>query len=310
MKQRDIDFIVIGAQKAGTTSLWKYLSEHPRIAMPSFKEAPIFCMTEERVQGALEQLMESGFGEVAPDAVLGKVATYYMMGFGSVDVERVVDRIHGTWPEVRLLALLRDPVERAISHYKMSVRRGFESRTFDALVDELLEPGQLERARAQPSETNSYLVQGEYGRILRSYRRRFPAERIHVEMSADLESEPAEVVSRILAFLGLPADSSLPGLDVRHHLGGTERRLDAAAEAALVAFMEEQVWPRLGEDAMLAKGAFAFFLETWNVIPDDSKPSLSSANRARLESYFRADAEILGQIGVVPVWLADWDADR
>jgi hypothetical protein len=275
--------------------------------MPEFKEAPIFCMEEERAARALAWLMSSGFAEVSPDVLLGKVATYYMMGLESVDVYRVAERVERAFPTVRLIALLRDPIERAMSHYRMSVRRGFEKRSFDALVEEHLTPRELELGRTRPSETNSYLVQGEYGRILRVYLRRFPTQQLHVELTADLESEPGSTVDRILDFLGLAPGHRPPGLDVRHHVGGTAPRLDPAGEADLVEFMEEQIWPRLGDDVASARHAFTFFLQTWNVIPDDARPDISPANRGRLEEHYRADAELLRPLDLIPPWLESWD---
>jgi Sulfotransferase domain len=303
---RGLDFIVIGVQKGGTTSLWQYLRHHPRIAMPDHKEAPIFCLDEARVPERLQRLMRSSFGDAAPEAMLGKVATYYMMGENAVDVDRVAERIARALPDVRLIALLRDPIERAMSHYRMSVRRGCENRFFDVVVEELMEPGRLAAGRTRPSETNSYLVQGEYGRILRSYRERFPAERIHVEATADLGREPGAVIDRVLVFLGLPPGYRPEGLGRRHHVGGTRPRLDPEAEAQLLAFVRENVWPHLGEDAQPAKDAFTSFLQTWNVIPDDAQPTLSAPNRRRLEVHYRADAQSLVELGIDAPWLAVW----
>ncbi len=301
----DLDFIVIGVQKGGTTSLWRYLRGHPGIAMPDYKEWPVFCSGPERLPGRLEWFVKTNFDGLSPEVRRGHLSTHYMMGMGSADadVETIAERIARTLPDVRLIALLRDPIDRAMSQYRMSVRRGLERRSFDTAVEELLEPEQLEAGRARSSETNSYLAQGEYGRILQIYRARFAPERILVESTADLGRDPGLVLDRVLDFLGLPTGYRPEGLGVRHHRGGTRPRIDAEAEAELRAFMEYDVLLRLGHEAEALRHTFDFFLRTWNVIPDNLQPALSESNRRRLETHYRADAELLAALGVMAPWL-------
>ena len=277
--------------------------------MPDFKEASVFCLDDERRARVLPRFLASTFGDAPAAARLGKVSTHYMMGIGNVNVDLIAERIAATFPGVRLIALLRDPIERAISHYRMSLRRGFEQRSFDEAVEELLRPESLELGRSTPSETNSYLVQGEYGRTLACYRRRFPAERIHVEMTADLERDPGAVLDRVLAFLGLPPGYRPEGLGERHHRGGERPRLDPGGEQELRAFVAEQLLPRLDPERGQAKMAFDFFVQTWNVVPDDRRPALSTENRRRLEAHYAADAEALMELGVAVPWLEAWAAE-
>jgi hypothetical protein len=300
----DLDFIVIGVQKGGTTSLWQYLRGHTLIAMPDFKEAPVFCMNPERIPATLERLTAS-FGDIPPEARLGKVANHYMMGMKGVNVQVIADRIARTVPKVRLIVLLRDPIERAISHYRMSVRRGIEKRPLGDALEELLEPEQLESGRTRPTEENSYLAQGEYGRILQIYHERFPAEQIHVEMTDELDRSPEQVIDRVLGFLGLPAGYRPEGLDLHHHVGGTRKRIDEVGEEQLRAFMEEYVWPELRDDDRV-RMTFNFFMETWNVIPDERQPRLPQTTRGRLEAHFARDGELLTKLGFEAPWLAMW----
>lgn len=83
------------------------------------------------------------------------------------------------------------------------------------------------------------------GRILGAYRKRFPAERIHVETTPDLDRNPGAVLDRVLGFLGLPPGYRPEGLGVHHYMGGERKRLDAEGEVQLRIFMEENVWPAL-----------------------------------------------------------------
>jgi Sulfotransferase domain len=303
-RDRALDFIVIGVQKGGTTSLWEYLRRHPSIAMPEHKEAPVLCAPDSRYPDLLAWLMR-GFDGVASDVRLGKVATYYMMGRDAVSVDRVAERMAELLPRVRLIALLRDPVARAISQYRMSVRRGFERRPLDAAIEEQIAEGRTAADRPA-TETTTYVAQGEYGRVLRTYLRWFPLEQLHVEWTADLDRDPAGVVDRILRFLGLPAGYRPEGLGAHHHRGGSRPRIDGEAEAQLSRFMAESVWSRLGADAPRARRAFEFFLKTWNVIPDDESPVLSEPVRMRLEDRYRRDAELLPQAWGEPPWLGAW----
>jgi hypothetical protein len=306
---RQLEFIIIGVQKGGTTSLWELLRSHPRIAMPNVKEAPLFFLAPAQIPAALERVVNRAVEGRPGPVTIGKAATQYMMGLNGTPVEEVAERIAVSLPRVRLIAVLRDPIDRAVSHYRMSVRRGFESRSLDAAVEELLQPESLELGRREATEVNSYLVQGEYARILQLYLERFPAEQIHTETTADLEHEPAAVLDRVLAFLGLPGGHRPEGLGRWHHVGGVRPRLDREGLAQLRSFLGEHVWPKLGDEEGLVKAEFNSFLHLWNVIPDEELPLLSEANRRRLESHYRLDGRFLQErLGISAPWLDSWEA--
>lgn len=292
---------MIGAQKAGTTSLWEYLRDHPRLWLAAGKEAPFFTRPDATTPSAYRELIDTYFGAAPSDAQLGKVTPHYMMGSPTVAVERIAARITAALPEVRLIALLRDPVERAVSHYRMSVRRELERRSFEQAAWELLAPEALARARAHPDETNSYLVQGEYGRILSAYCAVVPSERLCVLLASELERDPAATVDRVLSFLGLEPGYRPPGLGVRHHRGGVRPRIDAEARMQLLTFLDQHVWPAC---TARERDAFNFFFETWNVVPDDDLPSISTDLRAALDSHYERDAARLRELGIAVPWAA------
>jgi Sulfotransferase domain len=306
MFPRPLDFLVIGTQKGGTTTLWRHLLRHPRIWMPETKEEPFFCKAEGADPGAFDAFMKRCFADAPEDMLLGKATPHYMMGSEDADVTEIARRIAEALPDVRLLALLRDPIERAASQHRMSVRRGWEQRTFEEAVRELLEDRLLEEARTQPSETNSYLVQGEYGRVLSIYRDRFPAEQIHVEPSEALDRDPGGVLDRVLEFLSLPAGFRPPRLDARLHRGGSRRLLDAESRASLLEFLEENVWPKLKDEAEDVKRRFNAFLAIWDVAPEEHPAMLEAATRKRLEAHYEADGEILGRLGFAAPWPDSW----
>jgi hypothetical protein len=301
-----LDFIVIGVQKGGTTSLWQYLRRHPEILMPSSKEEPFFSTDAAGEENGLESFARAHFPDPS-GRLLGKVTPPYMLGNDRAGVEEIAGRIAEALPEVRLIALLRDPVDRAFSQWRMSVRQGFETRSFDVAATAQLDPDALTSERRRPSRTGNYIIAGEYGRILGAYRKRFPVERLHVEMSADLEGDSAATLDRVLEFLGLEAGFRPPGLELRHNRGG--RRLDGLGEAQLLEFLEREVWPRLDDEAVEAKARFEDFYEDWSEMPEfaGSEPAAASPEvRELLQAHYTADAVQLERLGVEAPWVREW----
>src|SRR5581483_11050016 len=126
-----LDFLIIGAMKAGTTSLHRYLAGHPGLYLLPEKEVPYFCNEEYRARG-WDWYAREFFSQAPPDKLRGKSTPQYMAREG------MATRIHAEMPRVRLIALLRNPVERAYSQYKMEVKRAGEKRSFLAAVGEEL----------------------------------------------------------------------------------------------------------------------------------------------------------------------------
>jgi hypothetical protein len=296
-----LDFLVIGAQRSGTTSLWRALASHPELQLPSSKEAPFFSHDEQFARG-LDWYVEEFFSEAGAQRLRGTASPHYMMGGPQADVAEVARRIRATVPDVKLIAVLREPIARAQSHHRMVVHRGRETRSFEDAVRALLEPQALEDARRYPLEVQPYVVQGEYGRILGAYLDVFPREQLHVLLTAELEAEPLQALREIFAFLGV-ADSHRPArADVRHHRGGQGRRLDADGERELKEYLARAAWPHTPHPAQHRR-AFDFWFLQWNVIPDERLPPVDPAIRAALREHFAADAQALTALtGVEVPW--------
>lgn len=292
-----LDFVVIGAQKAGTTSLWRYLDDNPRIAMPPHKEASFFS---EPSYADFRGYMRALFKDVPRGAVRGTVTPVYMLGTRDAPVPVIADRIRAAAPAVKLIALLRDPVERAQSAWRMVTRRGLETRSFAEAVSQLLEPGELERARHEPSEERAYVVAGEYGRMLAAYLDRFERSQLHVELSEDLSHAPADVVRRVCEFVGVEAHEPRR-LGERFHASGRER-VSPEAEADLKGYLERNVWRRL-RHADQHRHEFERWFELWNTVPEPSVEPVDEATAARLRAHYAADAATLEAVtGVRAPW--------
>jgi hypothetical protein len=298
-----LDFLVIGAQRSGTTSLWHALASHPELQMPSSKEAPFFSHDEQFARG-LNWYMEEVFSAAGPELLRGTASPHYMMGGPQADAGEIARRIRATAPEVKLIAILREPIARAQSHHRMVVHRGRETRSFEDATRELLVPQALEDARRYPLEVQPYIVQGEYGRILGAYLEVFPREQLHVLLTADLEAEPLQTLRAIFAFLGVADTHRPPRPGVRHHRGGQGRRLDADGERELKEYLARAAWPHTPRPVQHRR-AFDFWFLQWNVIPDEQLPPLDPAIRGALREHFAADARALTALtGVEVPWSA------
>jgi hypothetical protein len=320
-----LEFIVIGAQKAGTTTLWNLLRDHPQLWLPDAKEAPFFSHTEVYRSGWRDYLRRLE-APTDPGVLRGTVTPHYMQGWLDTSTDRVAERIAALLPDVRLIALLRDPVERARSQHAMATARGHERRGVDRAMSDLLRPDALRRGRLTPDDTNTYVVQGEYGRILGEYLNCFPRTALHVELSESLAREPIEVVGRILSFLGAHGDYEPANPFQRAFTGGREPRVSAdellgllrAIDAARASGGEReaaQAW--VAERSLDVRGREEFerimqrylgasperwygervsmeftLRKIWNFVPSPPE-SLSDAVRAALRAHFLEDAAAL-----------------
>ena len=335
-----LDFLVIGVQKGGTTTLWQLLRDHPAIWLPGFKEAPFF--TYQEAFGNWPRYL-SVIGVPADASLMrGTVTPDYMHGRGEMTTRVLAGQIAEQIPDVKLIALLRDPVERAQSQYRMERRRGRETRTFEGMVREELAPEGLRAARAHPHDCNTYVIQGEYGRILGEYLEYFPRESLCVGLIEELDRHPSRFVVRVLEFLGAQGEHTPPEEWHRSFASGDSPRVPEAALQSLLASFDNsprsempgvvEEWARQHpidergrvELALIiarcaeapperdgeARFGARWELEwIWNVAPSPAPP-MDSAVREALEEHFAGDAtrvrEVLGA-DALPPWLVASD---
>jgi hypothetical protein len=293
-----LDFVVIGAQKGGTTTLFEHLRGHPGLCLPADKEAPFFNRPELYSRG-VESLFTTYFPQPLPvGRQLGTVTPQYMCIAGCA--ERLAD----AFPECRLVAILRDPVERAYSHYRMATRRGQEDRSFDdAIAAMLAGPDALAAARASTALGETYVAWGEYGRVLGEYVERFGPDRLLVTYTQDLELDPAAVLRSIFEFLGVAV--VLPeGLGERFHVGGSQRRFPNV-QRRLRRSPVGWLWKRMPQGT---RSRLFIRFDHWNVRTeaDDAGPAgprWSDETEARLRAHFAADeAELASRHGLELPW--------
>lgn len=189
-----VRFLGIGAQKAGTTALHHYLGAHPDIEMPAARKELHF-FDDEGVDWRRPDYgaYHGWFGD--PGKVWGEVTPIYMFW------PPALERIRAYNPDVRLIILLRDPVERAWSGWRMHRRLGHETLDFAEAI-------RTGRERLGQSETAlrrfSYVERGFYGAQLERVFSLFPRDQVFIEESRNLDQAPDGVLARLWAFLDLP----------------------------------------------------------------------------------------------------------
>jgi sulfotransferase family protein len=204
-------FIMIGAQRCGTTSLFRALMAHPQVVRPAFhKGVNYFDLNYYR--GMRWYRGHFPIAEIARrrtpgpgDPVAFEASGYYM--YHPFATERIAREL----PGVKLVVMLRDPVERAFSAYKHEYARGYEWETFDRaleLEDERL-VGEIERMRRDPAyesfphRHHSYRHRGQYADQLDRVYQRFPRSQVHIIESEALFDQAGPEYQRLLSFLGL-----------------------------------------------------------------------------------------------------------
>ena len=190
-----VDFIVIGAQKAGTTALFDYLAGEPGVALSNVKEVHFF--DDEAVDWAAPDYGAYHAHFPARDGrVTGEATPIYAYWPGAME------RIAAYNPAARLILLLRDPVERAWSHWKMEYARGVETAPFAWCIRQ----GRQRLFEAQPWGVHrefSYVERGFYGEQVEQVLGLFPREQLLIARAEELREDPNTVLGAVRSFLGL-----------------------------------------------------------------------------------------------------------
>jgi hypothetical protein len=280
------NFILFGAAKAGTTSVYKYLEQHPDVFMSSFKEPGFFAFEGEKPQlngpgaqkwvdrwvvtelAAYQQL----FAEYNGQKAIGEASPYYIYYY-----QKTPQRIHHYLPDVKLIAVLRNPVERAFSNYVWAVRDRAESLTDfkDALAAETT------RIKDNWGPKWRYKDQGFYYQQLQPYYQTFKPEQIKICLYEDFVANPIAIMQDIFAFLAI--DSSFtPDMSKKHNTSKIPRNQiwhqflvkPHPIKSVIKPFLPPQFRQNLKENAR-EKNLF--------------KPTLDDKIRDRLKAEYRED---------------------
>jgi hypothetical protein len=285
------NLFLVGAAKAGTTSIYDELARHPAIYMSPVKEPHFFSQIEPGPD------REAFFPHISDRdsylALFDGAAGYELVGEASTSYlwdRHAAERIHRVAPEATILAMLRDPVERAYSQYWNDVREGLERRPFpEALAAE-------ERSgRGAWGVTSLYIDCGMYADQVERYLERF-SDRVMVTFFEDFAADPQAAIARIHSFLGIASQGAAAGARrgnpaslPRNVLSGRmlgSGRLRTLARATV---------PRPLRARM--RGA---------LLKEMSPPPMDPEARARLTELFRPEVRRLAELlGAAPPWRLD-----
>ncbi len=203
------NFLIIGAAKAGTTTLYAELSNHPEIYMPSNKE-PMFFSSDEKYSKGLGWYSDNFFKNSETKAMRGEATPHYLYW-----AEKVTPRLRENFrpEELRFITILRDPVERAYSWYWNMVREGNETLDFKQAIAE--EPKRLQEhndsLRRRGSMIYGYLRGGMYAEQLQYFFDLFPRQNFLVLLQDDLKANYKQTFGNIFSFLNVSKPDRLLG---------------------------------------------------------------------------------------------------
>lgn len=261
------DFIIIGAQKGATSSVWHYLKAHPEVYLPTLKETYFFVR-----EGSWHRGLEwytSLFSGCKPHQVTGEATPGYTM-FPYFD--ECASLIKATAPAVKLIYLIRDPVERMISSWAELRADCFE---FDDLGTAL-------------RQTWFYSAVSQYATQLKQYLKHFPPESILVLRTEDLELSPRKTMTLVCDFIGID-----PALLPNHYMRHNESR-SRRIPNSLVVDLYRVLPRRLGGPLVHLEARHQSLLTRRRLRPEELE--LSPEMRLRLAAYFEVEMQELRRI--------------
>lgn len=194
-KVERLDFIVAGAQKSGTTALHYFLNKHPQIALPDRQEMHFFDDEEIFSQSVDYELLHRHFRPIDRSGITGEVTPSYLYW------KPAMERIHQYNSRIKLVILLRNPVDRAFAHWNMQRAKSREPLDFlDALKEE---PTRIAQPLSIESRRFSYLDRGFYSAQLERVFKFFPRAQVRLVKFEKFRDEKQETLDSIFNFLGV-----------------------------------------------------------------------------------------------------------
>ena len=176
----DPSFIIIGAMRCGTTSLYNYVVRHPDIMPNKLRKEIHFFDKNKRYNRGIRH-----YRKHFPSGFTGEATPMYIYK------SSVPKRIHEHFPDVKMIAVLRNPVERFVSHWSLSRRRGYDKREFREVVKDVL---------ANPRGRKTYAAKGMYAEQLQRYFDLFDRSQILILQSSKLFSDPSKEMQKVFKF--------------------------------------------------------------------------------------------------------------
>lgn len=234
------DFFIIGAQKGGTTALYSYLVQHPGILAATRKEIHYFDNPENRAKG--KSWYASHFcSKSYENKLAGKLGYMPITGEATPDMNMPLNPkfVHELLPDVKLIALLRNPVDRAFSQYHLNQRILRETLSFEEAISQSATSVSRERAENEQlyrnSPLRSYITRGLYAEQLERWYQYYPKERLYIICSESYFENSNPELKKVLEFLSLP-DFEFDTATVSLHKGNYKEKMKAETREYLTEF--------------------------------------------------------------------------
>ena len=209
------NFLIIGAMKSGTTALYYYLEQHPQIYMSPVKEPNFLCIGGQKSSDSQAvtnlEAYQRLFKGVSDEKAVGEASHCCLYE------PEAVARIQQYVPDAKLIAILRNPVDRAYSHFLHMVRSGIEPLSDFAQAIRKEETGAVQARSFQ-----DYLGRGRYYEQLKRYFDAFDRKQVKVYLYEDLNDAPLDTLRDTFRFLGVD-DSFVPDVSLRRNVSGHPR---------------------------------------------------------------------------------------
>jgi len=189
------NFFIVGAPKAGTTSLYFYLKQVPEVYLPPFKEPNYFSIRVIPADHYLLPIRNKSnylrlFEGVKDEIAIGEASPSYL------EDPEAPKLIHQVVPHAKIIILLRDPVERAFSHYLMMVSQGYEKLSFREAIEQIL-------SKKSRGEFRHYLTPGQYSEQIKRYINIFGNEKVKILIFEEFIRDTQKSIEEVLNFLGI-----------------------------------------------------------------------------------------------------------
>jgi len=241
------DFLIIGTQRGGTTSLYHYLQTQPCIGSASTKEVHFFDRRFTRslawYQGHFPTRIEKYYARClyGQTFLTGEATPCYLF------YPHAPSRVAKILPHVKLIVLLRNPVDRAYSQYYHAVDHGFETVSFEEAIEREGERASREQEKIQRDEyyysiefmERSYLTRGIYVDQLQAWMRLFLREQFLILKSEEFYADPTTTLRQVLAFLNVPsAELQVKEKEFQPYNNYTYTRMNPVLRKRLIAYYE------------------------------------------------------------------------
>ncbi|MGY8917438.1 MAG: sulfotransferase family protein [Flavobacteriales bacterium] len=277
-----VDFFIVGAPKAGTTSLYHYLNEHPEISMSSQKEPDYFSDADIQNEGMYYgknridtiKKYHSLFDDNSESKLKGEASVSYLF------YKNVPQKIKSYNPEAKIIIMLRDPIDRAFSHYLMDYRLGLVSDSFEDIID------QKSVHKNAKLFYQQYIELSEYTNQVKRYLNVFDGKEILFIEYEDLKKDALGIVKKTYLFLGVN-QVYRPDVNKKHNTYTMPKN-------SIIRFIYSFV---------ILRNILSFFFQK-NLVnrlkivlfKNDKKPKLLDKTRDRLKQFFTNDVNKLAKM--------------